>query len=203
MSKLFSIKRFAVLTAGLAIGLSSCGIQNQAGDSGGSRTKNFALVNGKACFESEAQLSQEVRIAIDQWNRNYVNWFSRYGTLDSPSAVLPNNAENLGGFVVGVDYRGHPDGVSFANAYWAPYRSPMIGGCEEQIAAFNDSVADGTPTVARGAVNVRECYKPEVKQQIIDGYNEQLARPLGGEVTQAYLDEMQKGLDAISKTCTN
>lgn len=203
MLKTFGLKRLTVLAVGLAVILPACGIQNQAGDSSGSRTKNFALVNGKACFESEAQLSQEVQVAIVIWNNNYGNWFSQYGDLNSSNAIIPNNAENLGGFVVGVDYRGHPDGVRFANAYWAPYRSPMIGGCEEQIAAFNDSFVEGTPTVARGAVYVRECYKPELKQQIIDGYNEQLARPLGGEVTQAYLDEMQRGLEAITNTCTN
>ena len=38
---------------------------------------------------------------------------------------------------------------------------------------------------------------------MIDGYTEQLARPLGGEVTDAYIAQMQRGLDTTKATCTN
>jgi hypothetical protein len=47
------------------------------------------------------------------------------------------------------------------------------------------------------------CVKPEIKQQLIDGYTEQLARPVGGEVTDEYIAKMQTGLDVSNAMCTN
>ena len=59
MLKSISFKKLAVLTAGLAIVLSSCGLQNQAGDSSddataAGKTKNFTLVNGY-CYDNVNQ----------------------------------------------------------------------------------------------------------------------------------------------------
>ena len=188
--------RIMVLAVGLAIVMSSCGIQNQAGDSSSSsgKTKNIALVNGQACFETQEQLLTELSAAIGLWNTNYYNWF--------PSGdVYPMDALNVGNFVIGINYQNDPTG--FANRYWASFISPIIGGCQDLIASVEGTVVEGTPTIAASVVNVKSCLKPDVKQAMIDGYNEQLARPLGGEVTEEYLAQMQKGLDVTKATCTN
>jgi len=198
MKSHISKMRVTALAVGLAIVMSSCGIQNQAGDSSSApaagKTKNVALVNGQGCFESESQFSAEVGDAVNLWNNNYYNWFPN-------GDVYPVNVVTIAGFVIGVDYQNDPSG--FADAYWNTFRSPIIGGCEEQIALLDGSVVAGVSNVATGAVSVKACVKPEVKQSIIDGYTEQLARPLGGEVTDAYLAEMQKGLDISNGMCTN
>ena len=200
MFKSISFKKLAVLTAGLAIVLSSCGLQNSASESSGDetaagKTKNFTLVNGQACFESDAQFLDEVFAALNLWNNNFTSWFPN-------GKVRGSKAENIAGFVIGVDYMNDPSG--FADAYWAPYRgSPMIGGCEEQIALLGEDVVAGISNVATGAISVKTCVKPEIKQAMIDGYTSQVNRPLGGEVTEAYIAQMQKGLDVSNAMCTN
>ena len=199
MLKSISFKKLAVLSAGIAIVLSSCGLQNTASESSGTetaagKTKNFALVNGQACFESETQLADEVYAAIGFWNNNYYSWFPN-------GDVYPTTPINISGYALGINYQNDPSG--FADAYWAPYVSPTFGDCEEQIALLENPVVEGTPTVAAGVVNSPACVKPEVKQAIVDGYTEQLARPVGGEVTEAYLAAMQKGLDVSNGMCTN
>ena len=61
MLKSISFKKLAVLTAGLAIVLSSCGLQNSASESSGDataagKTKNFALLaDGSYCYDTEAE----------------------------------------------------------------------------------------------------------------------------------------------------
>jgi hypothetical protein len=200
MLKNNSFKKLAVLTAGIAIVLSSCGLQNSASESSGTetaagKTKNFTLVNGQACFESESQLNIEVNDAVIFWNRNYDSWFPNGDVYGTSVAGFAN------GHVVGINYVNDPSG--FADNYWAPYISPIFGGCEEQIALLGEDVVAGIPNVATGSISVKACVKPEVKQSIIDGYTEQLARPVGGEVTEAYLAAMQKGLDVSNAMCTN
>ena len=200
MLKSISFKKLAVLSAGIAIVLSSCGLQNSASESSGDataagKTKNFALVNGQACFESESQLNIEAIDAVIFWNNNYYGWFPNGDVYGTSTARFSN------GLVVGINYVNDPSG--FADNYWAPYISPLIGGCEEQIALLGEDVVAGIPNVATGAISVKACVKPEVKQSIIDGYTEQLARPVGGEVTEAYLAVMQKGLDVSNAMCTN
>ena len=196
MLKSISFKKLAVLTAGLAIVLSSCGLQNSASESSGDetaagKTKNFALVNGQACFESQGQFYTELNAHINNWNSNYYIWFPNGTTY----ATTVNE--------YGVPYNWQNDGSGFAEAYWAPFVSPIIGGCEEQIALLGEDVVAGISNVATGAISVKTCVKPEIKQSIIDGYTEQLARPVGGEVTEAYLAAMQKGLDVANAMCTN
>jgi hypothetical protein len=192
MSKQNSIMRLVAMAVGLSIVVSSCGIQNQAGDSAGSgRTKNYALVNGQACYESNDEYWNHVRQTIDHWNANYYNWFPQ-GNVYPMSLISP------AGFAVGVDYQNDPSG--FADAYWAPFRSePKIGGCEELRALAGDNVVEGTPTIAAGAVNVRTCIKPETQRSMIDGYNEQIAKTdypadWSAAMIADYQDEMKRGL---------
>ena len=199
MLKSISFEKLAVLTAGLAIVLSSCGLQNSASESSGDetaagKTKNYALVNGQACFESKSQFQAEVSDATDVWNSNYYNWFgSNYPIGDGFVSV--------GG--TSVLFPWSNDITGFANSYWAPYTSPIFGDCEEQIALLGEDVVAGISNVPTGGISVKTCVKPEIKQSIIDGYTEQLARPVGGEVTEAYLAAMQKGLDVSNAMCTN
>jgi hypothetical protein len=200
MSKQNSIMRLAAMAVGLAIVVSSCGIQNQAGDSAGSgRTKNFALVNGQACYESTDEYWNHVNQTINYWNANYYNWFPQ-------GNVWPRSIMYIGNWGVGVDYQNDPTG--FADAYWAPFRSaPKIGGCEELRALAGDNLVGGTPTIATGAVYVKECVTPEIKQSMIDGYNEQIAKTdypadWSPATIADYQDEMKRGLETAEKICT-
>jgi hypothetical protein len=202
MLKSISFKKLAVLSAGIVIVLSSCGLQNTASESSGDataagKTKNFTLVNGQACFETKSQYVNEWSDANNIWNNNYNIWFANDGF---PSA---QGIEVVGGSGVWIGINWQPDPTGLANAYWAPYSSPTFGDCEEQIALLGEDVVAGIPNVATGSISVKVCVKPEVKQSIIDGYTEQLARPVGGEVTEAYLAAMQKGLDVANGMCTN
>ena len=63
--------RIAALAVGLAIVMSSCGIQNQAGDSSSAsgKTKNYALNNSGACFDDEASWRAT-------WTSRYAYWES-------------------------------------------------------------------------------------------------------------------------------
>jgi hypothetical protein len=203
MLKSISFKKLAVLSAGIAIVLSSCGLQNSASESSGTetaagKTKNFTLVNGQACFETESQFGNEYNAAVNLWNGNYYNWFG-----NSYPQGLTILTVNVGPARYQVPTDWVRDDTGFASAYWAPFASPIFGGCEEQIALLGEDVVAGIPNVATGSISVKACVKPEVKQSIIDGYTEQLARPVGGEVTEAYLAAMQKGLDVSNAMCTN
>ena len=188
MLKSISFKKLAVLTAGLAIVLSSCGLQNQASESSGDetaagKTKNFALVQGGICFEDK----QEQLTAI----ANYGNWGAR-----GPGRVRS-------AFEQYWDALAYQQGVRWAGQ-WAPGWDLMVqakvGGCPKEAVGVQG--AESTPEDVQG-FNSRGCIKPDVKQTMIDGYTEQLARPVGGEVTEAYIAEMQKGLDITKATCTN
>jgi hypothetical protein len=93
--------------------------------------------------------------------------------------------------------------------YWAGGGYPSFPlyvkeSCDEpiELTAYNPE-AEGSIISAQQGGNIKSCLKPEVKQAMIDGYTEQLARPVGGEVTEAYIAAMQKGLDVTKATCTN
>jgi len=187
--------RIAALAVGLAIVMSSCGIQNQAGDSSSApaagKTKNAAFGAGligdlRTCFTSEAESASYYdndvfyRIA----NEYYAN-----GATELYNQLYQEMSE----------------------WYWAggglPFPLYQKESCDEpvELISYNPE-AEGSIIGAQQQVksgNPLNCLKPEVKQAMIDGYTEQLARPLGGEVTEAYLAEMQKGLDTTKATCTN
>ena len=192
MLKSISFKKLAVLTAGLAIVMSSCGIQNQAGDSSGApaagKTKNAAFRDGlvgdlRTCFTSQAEA--ENYYDTDAYYRFANEW--------------DNNGET-------ALYYKLFDEVS--EWYWAgggyPFPLYVKDSCGEpvELLAYSPE-AEGSIVSAQRVGNVKSCLKPVVKQAMIDGYTEQLARPLGGEVTESYLAEMQKGLDITKATCTN
>ena len=193
MLKSISFKKLAVLTAGLAIVLSSCGLQNSASESSGTetaagKTKNAAFGAGlvgdlRTCFTSDAD-------AYDYYGNDVyfrvANEYYANGQTDLYNQLYAEMAE----------------------WYWAggglPFPLYQSDSCGEpvELLAYSPE-AEGSIVSAQRVGNVKSCLKPVVKQAMIDGYTEQLARPLGGEVTESYLAEMQKGLDITKATCTN
>jgi len=190
MKSHISKAKLAALAVGLAIVMSSCGIQNQAGDSSGApaagKTKNYALAPTGTCWDDlDAFLA-----AHDAEHAVHNAAWSAYVAAGGTSWEEFNSQQPWQSF--------------FQN-------TSDLNGSEWD--AFLASVNDGVPCPSSpldeegaevvGHSSVRHCVKPEVKQQLIDGYTEQLARPKGGEVTDEYIAKMQKGLDASNALCTN
>ena len=184
MLKSISFKKLAVLTAGLAIVLSSCGLQNSASESSGTetaagKTKNSAL--GEWCYNDEVGTPMDLDERIDfgltkRWWADY--GIARYKWQDNKTWITDKF------------------GPSIVPCSWTNYGKdkPVV------VALFDEANPVG---VSGPPANVAACVKPDVKQKLIDGYTEQLARPLGGEVTDAFLAQMQKGLDVSNGMCTN
>ena len=184
MLKSISFKKLAVLTAGLAIVLSSCGLQNSASESSGDetaagKTKNSAL--GEFCYNDAKGTPEDIDRKID-WGITIRGWAdranARYRWQDNKTWM--------------TDVYGPP----IVPCSWTNYGKDKPVG----VALFDKANPVG---VSGPPANVSACVKPDVKQKLIDGYTEQLARPLGGEVTDAYLAQMQKGLDVSNGMCTN
>ena len=189
MLKSISFKKLAVLTAGLAIVLSSCGLQNEASESSdesssesagtetaAGKTKNFALLaDGTFCYDTEDEKNAAIQAASAAHDAHH-------------QADLANGNQ----------------GIADQNSAWWGVNN----GLHNQLSAAMGGQIGGCPAPAPEVSGASEgskfnCIKPAIKQQLIDGYTEQLARPLGGEVTEAYLATMQKGLDVTKATCTN
>ena len=181
MLKSISFKKLAVLTAGLAIVLSSCGLQNSASESSGTetaagKTKNFALLaDGTFCYD----------------------------TVDEKDAAWQAAAAAHDAHHVADNANGNQGSLNRNSVWWS-----INDGLHNQMSEVYDGQIGGCPAPAPEVSGASEgskliCIKPEIKQKLIDGYTEQLARPLGGEVTEAYLATMQKGLDVTKATCTN
>ncbi len=184
MLKSISFKKLAVLSAGIAIVLSSCGLQNDASESSGDataagKTKNSAL--GEWCYNDEVGTPMDLDEPID-WGLTKREW----ADLDNARYHWQDNQTWL------TDVYG-PDIVPCS---WTNY------GMDKpvDVVLFDEGNAVG---ISGPPANVAACVKPDVKQKLIDGYTEQLARPVGGEVTEAFLAQMQKGLDVSNGMCTN
>ena len=184
MLKSISFKKLAVLTAGLAIVLSSCGLQNTASESSGTetaagKTKNSAL--GEWCYNDEVGTPMDLDEPID-WGitkRQWADWGNaRYTWQDNRTWITDVY------------------GPSIVPCSWTNYGADK----PVDVALFDEANPVG---VSGPPAYSKECYKEDVKQAMIDGYTAQLNRPLGGEVTEAYLAEMQKGLDTVKATCTS
>ena len=188
MLKSISFKKLAVLSAGIAIVLSSCGLQNSASESSGTetaagKTKNSAL--GEWCFNDAVGTPEDIDRKID-WGMSIRSW-ADYGL---GRYKWQNNKTWM------TDKFG-PDIVPCS---WTDYGKTKPAEIPVGVAIFDA----GNPVGVSGPpANVAACVKPDIKQKLIDGYAEQLARPLGGEVTDAYLAAMQKGLDVSNGMCTN
>jgi hypothetical protein len=184
MLKSISFKKLAVLSAGFAIVLSSCGLQNTASESSGAetaagKTKNSAL--GEWCYNDEVGTPMDLDEPIDYGitKREWADFGgARYQWQDNNTWITDQF------------------GPSIVPCSWTSYGSETPA--DVQLFDAENAVGLSAPPS-----NIKSCFKPDLKQKLIDGYTEQLARPLGGEVTEAYIAEMQKGLDAVKATCTN
>ncbi len=178
MLKSISFKKLAVLSAGIAIVLSSCGLQNDASDSSddataAGKTKNFALVNGY-CYDNvdqylEANLASQFawREAGSDQSRFY-EFFSR-----TQPNIRPDNTwdESFDG-----------------DTWWAGLEDGVPCPVGTTFAESND-----VPAVA-----VKACYTQEFIDATVAGFTEQRDKP---DASDAYKAEMQKGIDAISGGC--
>ena len=174
--------RIAALAVGLAIVMSSCGIQNQAGDSSSAsgKTKNFALLaDGKFCYDSPDEQQQAAQALQD------VHWGFHSNPFDAD-----NN-----GVVEALDHEAVAIPVRMA-------LQAQIGGCP----APAPTASGGDEAAAEAALF--SCVKPEEKQRMIDGYKEQIAKteyPADWSTAAIadYQDQMKRGLATAELICTN
>jgi hypothetical protein len=173
--------RIAALAVGLAIVMSSCGIQNQAGDSSGSgKTKNFALLaDGQWCYDTP----EEQMAANRTFEDVHMNWHMNPYDVDRD------------GMIDRLDHGAIMDNI-FTNL------RAQIGGCP----APAPTASGGEEIAAEAAVYT--CVKPEKKQEMIDGYKEQIAKTdypadWSASVIADYKAQMQRGLEVAELICTN
>jgi hypothetical protein len=179
MLKTISFKKLAVLSAGLAIVLSSCGLQNDASDSSGDataagKTKNFAIAANGYCYDNMDQWLEALNAAEIAWLEAGEDE-SRLYEFAAPIAphIRPDNTWDES-FDFETWFAGIEDGV------------PCPVGTT--FAESND-----VPAVA-----VKACYTQEFIDATVAGFTEQLNKP---DASDAYKAEMQKGIDAISGSC--
>ena len=178
MLKSISFKKLAVLSAGIAIVLSSCGSKNDASDSSGDataagKTKNFALSNGY-CYDSVDQWFEAFDAAIIAWEASGEDE-SRLYEIASP-----------------IDPSIRPDNTWDENYDWGPFWAGLEDGVPCPVGTtFAES--NDVP-----AVPVKACYTQEFIDATVAGFTEQRDKP---DASDAYKAEMQKGIDAIMGGC--
>ena len=182
MLKSISFKKLAVLSAGIAIVLSSCGLQNSASESSGTetaagKTKNFLLVNGY-CYES-----------MDQWLGAASTTWSLYSAAGQPRDRM---YEFLG--------TTHP-WVSPENNWDSTYDFQNFGAnfdgepCPVGTTFAESDLAESADT---SVVNARTCYTQEYVDVTVAGFTQQRDKP---DASDAYKAEMQRGIDSIKGSC--
>jgi hypothetical protein len=189
MLKSISFKKVAVLSAGIAIVLSSCGLQNDASDSSGDataagKTKNFTLVNGY-CYDN-----------IDQWqvatNSLYVEAIALEGgdwkATPQQYAIMSATNPHM-----------NPDGswdpnFSGWDAFWAGLYDDVPCPVGTTFAESND--VSIVPLQSNGVP--KECYPQDYIDATIAGFEQQRDK---ADATDAYKAEMQKGIDITKATC--
>ena len=178
MLKSISFKKLAVLSAGIAIVLSSCGLQNTASDSSGDataagKTKNFALSNGY-CYDNMDQWFEALNAAQLAWDAtgNDMSRLWEIGHEVSPN-IRPDNTWDPG-----FDW----------TPFWAGLEDGVPCPVGTTFAESNDVPA----------VPVKACYTQEFIDATVAGFTEQRDKT---DASDAYKAEMQKGIDAISGGC--
>lgn len=175
--------RIAALAVGLAIVMSSCGIQNQAGDSSSAsgKTKNYALSNGY-CYDT-----------MDQWNEAnqsmHTEWIEKYNQELSPEA-----------FVLLSTTQPHirPDGTWDENFDFGPFFAGLSDGvpCPAGTTFAESGSVPIVPLQSNGLP--KDCYPQDYIDATIAGFEQQRDKP---DATDAYKAEMQQGIDTLKKTC--
>ena len=188
MLKSISFKKLAVLTAGLAIVLSSCGLQNQASESSGSgKTKNFALSNGY-CYDTVGELEVASKSA---WSAAYAvengSWIPTQEQIAivMPVAPLLNSDGSWGG----DDYYA-----------WDKFLAGLNDGvpCPADTTFAESGSVPVVPLQSNGLP--KDCYPQDYIDATIAGFEQQRDKP---DATDAYKAEMQKGIDALKGTCVS
>ena len=185
MKNHISKAKLAALAVGLAIVMSSCGIQNQAGDSSsaGGKTKNFAIVNGY-CYDG-----------VDQWqvatNSLYVaalaleggNWLGSSKQVALMSATNPHM---------------NPDGSWDPNYDFTSFWSGLYDGVPCPIGSTFAESSDVTKVPLQSNGVPKDCYPQDYIDATIAGFEQQRDK---ADATDAYKAEMQKGIDTLKATC--
>ena len=184
--------RIAALAVGLAIVMSSCGIQNQAGDSSSApaagKTKNYAISASGQC-----------------WDNFDAYWGAQLADYNAVMSSAPADAVEVAQIDQwSVSSASNPSWAASANASWNQFKPN--GESFEQMKA---NISNGIPCPAGSGssesssvsgLNIIEkaCYSQEYIDATIAGFTEQINKP---DATDEWKAEMQKGIDALKGTC--
>jgi hypothetical protein len=182
MLKSISFKKLAVLSAGIAIVLSSCGLQNTASESSGSgRTKNYALSNSY-CYDSLAQWSEANNSLLAEWSSKGLSYSGpEYYSFMSPTQphFKPDGTYDLS-FDFTEFFAGWYDGVP------CPVGTTFAESSDVAIVPLQ---SNGVP---------KDCYPQDYIDATIAGFEQPRDK---ADATDAYKAEMQKGIDTLKATC--
>ena len=185
MLKNISFKKLAVLSAGFAIVLSSCGSKNDTGESSddataAGKTKNFALSNGY-CYDSVSQW-QEANNSV------FAEWATKYGDY-SPEAIM---------FLSQTQPHLKSDGTYDMNYDYGTFWAGLDDGepCPVGTTFAESSDVPVVPLQSNGLP--KDCYPQEFIDVTIAGFEQQRDK---ADATDSYKAEMQQGIDTLKATC--
>ena len=153
MFKSWKISKLVAGAAVLAAVLTSCGIQNQAGDSSSAsgRTKNFALLStGAYCFDDESE------------QQSY---------LEKNSSQRREIRDYL--YEDGMGYRLYRDLRNMNRSDRALANSAQIGNCPKEAVASSGDVTIAPEVVQNSTAN--QCVTVAERKSTLKGYDEQIA----------------------------
>ena len=196
MLKSISFKKLAVLTAGLAIVLSSCGLQNSASESSddetaAGKTKNYALTTDGTCWDSADSYMSDFAATVD-----YINESGRV-----PADLTYNGPGE------GYSSASDPESAAFITAQLARF--------VPSADAFWDEMTNGEPCPAgtqsasaeSSSADKRSCLPQALIDSGIAGFTEQINKDFPADWSQEMIDkykaEMQRGIDALKGTCVS
>jgi hypothetical protein len=184
MLKSISFKKLAVLSAGIAIVLSSCGLQNDASDSSGDatdagKTKNFALSNGY-CYDNIAQWEEALMAAEAAW------------------VAAGEDDSRLYEFAAPIAPHIRPDNTWDQNYDWSTWFAGIDDGvpCPVGTTFAEASNIPVVPLQSNGLP--KDCYPQDYIDATIAGFEQQRDKP---DASDAYKAEMQQGIDTLKATC--
>ena len=188
MLKSISFKKLAVLTAGLAIVLSSCGLQNSASESSddataAGKTKNFTLVNGY-CYDN-----------IDQWQVATNSLYEAALALEGGAWV--GSSQQIA-VMSATNPHMMPDGSWDPNYVFDSFWAGLFDGvpCPVGTTFAESGSVPVVPLQSNGVP--KECYPQDYIDATIAGFEQQRDK---ADATDAYKAEMQQGIDTLKKTC--
>jgi hypothetical protein len=188
MLKSISFKKLAVLSAGIAIVLSSCGLQNSASESSGTetaagKTKNFALTAGGVCWDN-----------AEQWNQLQQAFWSEW-RVGMPKDLGWDRANSIHTSTIDPDFAAR---MTEAGMQFMPTNDPNwfadLGNGVPCPAGVSPGELNGNAPVK----SAKACYTQEFIDATVAGFTEQRDKP---DASEAFKAEMQRGIDAIKGSC--